>query len=99
MASAKSRLSQLAAQLIDSRSTPTVFPPGSNEPLTIDGHTRGTSSWFNYHSLTPTYFLPRAAAIEPGAVAIYHKTADDQLLCKTYAEFAQKASDFAYYLK
>ncbi|KAI1623855.1 fatty-acyl-CoA synthase [Exophiala viscosa] len=99
MASAKSRLTKLAGHFVDSSSTPAAVPPGSNDPLVIDGHARGTSKWFNYHSLTPTFFLPRAAAIEPDALAIYHKTADDKLLTKTYSQFARKASDFAYYLK
>ncbi|KAJ6144777.1 Acetate/butyrate--CoA ligase peroxisomal [Penicillium chermesinum] len=54
---------------------------------------------FNRHTLSPTFFLPRAAAIEPDAEAIYHVTADNQILRRSYRETAERASGFAYYLK
>ncbi|KAJ5656671.1 hypothetical protein N7507_008621 [Penicillium longicatenatum] len=54
---------------------------------------------FNRHTLSPTFFLPRAAAIEPDAEAIYHVTADNQILRRTYKETAARACGLAYYLK
>ncbi|KAF2403580.1 putative AMP-binding domain protein [Trichodelitschia bisporula] len=53
----------------------------------------------NYHTLSPTYFLPRAAAIEPEAEAIYHVTANKKVLRRSYAEAADRARGLAYYLK
>lgn len=84
---AKDRLAQLASQLT----------PASE--LNIDGHIRGSTNWFNHHSLSPTFFLPRAAQIEPEAPAIYHKTANEVVLRRTYGDFADRSSAFAYYLK
>ncbi|TEA19295.1 putative acyl-activating enzyme 1 [Colletotrichum sidae] len=51
------------------------------------------------HQLSPTFFLERAAAIEPDAEAIVHITANDKLLRRTYQEFADRARGLAYYLK
>lgn len=93
---AKDRLAKLASHFAISSSSPTV---ADNSTLTIDGHVRGTTNWFNHHSLSPAFFLPRAAQIEPGAPAIYHKTANDVVLRRTYGDFADRASAFAYYLK
>ncbi|KAI9833018.1 MAG: hypothetical protein M1819_003850 [Sarea resinae] len=53
----------------------------------------------NIHSLSPTIFLPRAASIEPDAEAIYHVTANDKVLRRSYQEAADRARGFAYYLK
>ncbi|KAL7270317.1 hypothetical protein RUND412_006983 [Rhizina undulata] len=53
----------------------------------------------NRAELSPTYFLPRAAAIEPNAEAIVHKTIDGKILRRTYMEFADRARGLAYYLK
>jgi acyl-CoA synthetase (AMP-forming)/AMP-acid ligase II len=50
------------------------------------------------HQLSPTFFLERAAAIEPDAEAIYHVTADGKELRRSYAEFADRARGLAYYL-
>lgn len=50
------------------------------------------------HHLSPTFFLPRAASIEPNAQAIHHITSNGQLLRRTYAEFADRARGLAYYL-
>lgn len=96
MSSAKTRLSSLAAHL---------FPASSNsqsksiDGLTIDNHQVGTLSWYNIHTLSPAFFLPRAAAIEPNAPAIYHRTANDKILRRSYIEFADRARGFAYYIK
>ena len=53
----------------------------------------------HHHHLTPTFFLERAAAIEPDAEAIYHVTANGQTLRRSYIEFADRARGFAYYLR
>ncbi|KAK1598750.1 AMP-binding enzyme [Colletotrichum navitas] len=51
------------------------------------------------HQLSPTFFLERAAAIEPDAEAIFHVTANGQTLRRSYLEFADRARGLAYYLK
>lgn len=51
------------------------------------------------HQLSPTSFLPRAAAIEPEAEAIVHITSNNVPLRRTYAAFADRASGLAYYVK
>lgn len=96
MTSAKSRLSSIAAHFLPS-SSPSSGKSIDN--LSIGDHTVGTPSWYNNHTLSPTYFLPRAAEIEPNAPAIYHRTANNQIIRKTYQEFADRARGFAYYLK
>lgn len=94
--SAKDRLTKLASHFAPSSSSPTV---PDNSELTINGRTRGTSSWYNHHTLSPTFFLPRAAQIEPEAPAIYHRTANNHILRRTYQDFADRSSAFAYYLQ
>ncbi|KAJ5818653.1 hypothetical protein N7474_004244 [Penicillium riverlandense] len=54
---------------------------------------------YNHHTLSPTFFLPRAAEIEPNAEAIYHVTANNKVLRRTYQETADRARGLAYYLK
>ena len=51
------------------------------------------------HQLSPTFFLERAAAIEPDAEAIVHTTANGQTLRRSYAEFADRARGLAYYFR
>lgn len=53
----------------------------------------------NIHQLSPTFWLPRAAAIEPDAISLYHTTANGKIIKYTYAETARRAAGFAYYLK
>ncbi|KAG9877585.1 acetyl-CoA synthetase-like protein, partial [Aureobasidium melanogenum] len=53
----------------------------------------------NNHQLSPTFFLPRAATIEPDAPAIYHVTANKKVLRRSYQEFADRARGLAYYLR
>ncbi|KAI1501278.1 hypothetical protein F5X99DRAFT_418650 [Biscogniauxia marginata] len=53
---------------------------------------------YHIHQLSPTFFLERAAAIEPDALAIYHVTANDKVLRRSYIEFADRARGLAYYL-
>lgn len=98
MSSAKSRLAKLASHFLPSSASPQVAD-ATTPPLTIDGHTRGTLDWFNVHTLSPTFFLPRAAVIEPDAPAIYHRTANDKVIRRNYRDFAERAAGFAYYLK
>ncbi|KAI1376810.1 acetyl-CoA synthetase-like protein [Hypoxylon crocopeplum] len=50
------------------------------------------------HHLSPTFFLERAAAIEPDAPAIYHVTANNKVLRRPYSEFADRARGLGYYL-
>ncbi|RDL40646.1 putative 2-succinylbenzoate-CoA ligase [Venustampulla echinocandica] len=52
----------------------------------------------NIHQLSPTFFLPRAAEIEPEATAIYHVTANNRVLRRSYIEFADRARGLAYFL-
>lgn len=54
---------------------------------------------YNFHTLSPTQFLPRAAEIEPDALAVYHITANNKILNRSYAETADRARGLAYYLK
>src|SRR5438445_11608467 len=82
------RLKNLASHLL----------PGSAAP-TVDASPTKPTRPVNYHPLSPTIFLPRAAAIEPGALAIVHKTANGKLLRRSYQEFADRARGLAYYLK
>ena len=53
----------------------------------------------HYSHLTPTFFLERAAAIEPNAEAIYHITANGKVLRRSYMEFADRSRGLAYYLR
>jgi len=55
MSGAVKRLSALAAQFLPSASSPTVV----GYPIGEFKHD------YNKHQLSPTFFLPRAAAIEP----------------------------------
>ncbi|KAH8895166.1 AMP-binding enzyme [Thozetella sp. PMI_491] len=69
----------------------------------ILGHLVGSSKAefqhnHHIHQLSPTFFLERAAAIEPNAEAIYHVTANGKILRRSYAEFADRARGLAYYL-
>lgn len=84
--SAKSRLSNLVSHFL-----PTTTATPDNVP---DTYTHN----HNNHTLSPTSFLPRAAAIEPDALAIYHITANGKTLRRSYQEFADRARGLAYYL-
>ncbi|CAJ2506064.1 Uu.00g001940.m01.CDS01 [Anthostomella pinea] len=83
MSGATSRLRSLLGHLGGS--------PESKSPVGYD-HSH------HIHQLSPTYFLERAAAIEPDATAIYHVTANDKVLRRSYAEFADRARGLAYFL-
>ncbi len=83
MTAALRRLSALASQLAGSST--------DNKSEYVHRH--------HIHQLSPTYWLPRAAAIEPNATAIYHTTANGKILKYTYAQWASRAAGVAYYLK
>lgn len=110
MSSAKSRLSKLASHFLPSSS------PFQSDPSNDEFNHR-----YHIHSLSPTYFLPRAATVEPDvssqsslslrqwwfrpanrtlkAEAIYHVTANNKVLRRSYIEAADRARGFAYYVK
>jgi acyl-CoA synthetase (AMP-forming)/AMP-acid ligase II len=51
------------------------------------------------HHLSPTFFLPRAASIEPKADAVYHINAANATVRRNYAQTADRARGLAYYFK
>ncbi|KAF8470571.1 hypothetical protein BDZ91DRAFT_693523 [Kalaharituber pfeilii] len=53
----------------------------------------------NRHELSPTYFLPRAAELEPNAEAIIHTTSNGLTIRRKYAEFAERAAGLGWFLK
>ncbi|KAH8815923.1 AMP-binding enzyme [Xylogone sp. PMI_703] len=84
MSGAPSRLQKLAAHFIHPSST----------------HQDNAAVQKNHiHQLAPTFFLERAAQIEPDAEAIVHVTVNGKILRRSYAEFADRARGLAYYLK
>ncbi|KAL8798089.1 MAG: hypothetical protein Q9182_006964 [Xanthomendoza sp. 2 TL-2023] len=83
MSGPRSRISKLASHLL----------PTPTSPTTEIGH------YPTVHTLSPTIFLPRAAAIEPEAEAIYHVTSNGKVLRRSYQEAADRAKGLAYYLK
>lgn len=86
------RLKQLASQFISA--SPVPGPPPIHPGDSHEYHHR-----HNYHTLSPTSFLWRAAQIEPHATAIYHKTANGKILRRSYEETADRARGLAYYLR
>ncbi|KAK4636431.1 putative acyl-activating enzyme 6 [Fulvia fulva] len=91
MSSAMKRLSNLAAHFVPSSSSPTAADNSAMKDSYQHSH--------HIHQLSPTFFLPRAASIEPDAIATYHKTANAKILQRTYQETADRARGLAYYLK
>lgn len=51
------------------------------------------------HELNPTYFLPKAARINPDQLAILHYTSQNVRLERSYSEFAARSMNLAYYLR
>jgi acyl-CoA synthetase (AMP-forming)/AMP-acid ligase II len=66
--------------------------PFSSSPTTSYEHS------YHINQLSPTFFLPRAAAIEPDACAIHHITTNGQTLKRSYSEFADRSRGLAYFL-
>ncbi|PIB01790.1 Butyrate--CoA ligase AAE11, peroxisomal [Cercospora beticola] len=95
MSSAMKRLSTLAAHFAPSSSSPTAADNSTTDNMA----TNGAQQPYHIHQLSPTFFLPRAAAIEPNAIASVHKTANGKMLRRTYQETADRARGLAYYLK
>ncbi|KAF2757874.1 acetyl-CoA synthetase-like protein [Pseudovirgaria hyperparasitica] len=88
MSGALSRLSKIASQVIN--------PTHAEE---VDTAKESKNHRLNFHTLSPTAFLPRAAAIEPDAEAVYHITTNNKVLRRTYGEVADRARGVSYYLK
>ena len=84
---AKARLHAVASHLRSGRHGSNA-EPASQKPKPV-----------NRHELSPTYFLSRAAAIEPEAEAIVHTTANGVLIRRNYRDFARRAAGFGYFLK
>ncbi|GME27980.1 SNF2-related protein [Neofusicoccum parvum] len=100
MDSAKLRLQNLAAHFFPSSATSSVKGSTSGDASnTNNKDAQEYSHRYNFHTLSPTSFLPRAAAIEPNAEAIYHVTANGRILRRTYEEAADRARGLAYFLK
>ncbi|APA10299.1 hypothetical protein SS1G_07246 [Sclerotinia sclerotiorum 1980 UF-70] len=89
MSGPTSRLQSLVNHLLPS-SASTTSPATPASPPAPKHH---------IHTLSPTFFLPRAAAIEPDAPAIHHVTANGQTIIRSYQEFADRSRGLAYYLK
>ncbi|KAJ4374534.1 hypothetical protein N0V86_007403 [Didymella sp. IMI 355093] len=86
------RLKQLASQFISANPVP-------GPPPIHPGDSHEYNHRHNFHTLSPTSFLWRAAQIEPHATAIYHKTANGKILRRSYEETADRARGLAYYLR
>ena len=84
MSTAKARLSSLVSQF---------FPTSLSASKDSNEHT------YHIHTLSPTFFLPRAAVIEPDATCIYHKTANGKILRRNYRDTAKRAAGFGYYIR
>ena len=104
MSGPQSRLAKLAAHFLPASSSSVPDPVLTSQ-----------SNRFHFHALSPTFFLPRAAEIEPEvsshcqagrgilmssqAEAIYHVTANEKVLRRSYQETADRARGLAYYIK
>ncbi|KAK7737728.1 hypothetical protein SLS53_006347 [Cytospora paraplurivora] len=77
---------------------PSSLPSTPQSPPSVETGETYTHN-HHFHTLSPTFFLPRAASIEPNAEAIVHITANGATLRRTYQEFADRARGLAYYLK
>lgn len=53
----------------------------------------------NFHPLNPTFFLPRAAAIDPAAIAVVHRNRAGNHLKYTYAQHSDRVQRLAAYFK
>ncbi|KAF1996521.1 acetyl-CoA synthetase-like protein [Amniculicola lignicola CBS 123094] len=87
------RLQKLASHFTST--SPTAEPIQSIR----EGDSHEYNHRHNFHTLSPTSFLWRAACIEPDATAIYHITANSKILRRSYAEAADRARGLAYYLR
>lgn len=100
MSSPSTRLRSVLGHLWPSSSSGSTPPPAPTAAPAQDRHTEtGHPHAHHLHALSPTAFLPRAAAIEPRAEAIVHITANGAILRRTYEEFADRARGLAYFLQ
>ncbi|PSR75485.1 AMP-binding enzyme [Coniella lustricola] len=74
-------------------------PSSSSSSSSPSSSSSSASHRHHVHALSPTFFLPRAAAIEPHAEAIVHITANGATLRRSYEEFADRARGLAYYIQ
>ncbi|KAK5685173.1 hypothetical protein LTS10_003249 [Elasticomyces elasticus] len=99
MSTALKRLSDLASHFVASSSSPTApSAPSTSSLIKKADHSHDFVHTHHVHQLSPTYWLWRAAQVEPEACAVYHKTASNQILRRTYAETADRARGLAYFL-
>ncbi|KAL8370471.1 hypothetical protein RB595_000714 [Gaeumannomyces hyphopodioides] len=68
------------------------------QQLELQQQPRQKQHQHHLHPLSPTFFLERAASIEPDAEAVVHVTANGKTLRRSYAELADRARGLAYYL-
>jgi len=92
MVGATDRLKQLASHFTSANPVP-------GPALVQVGDSHAYHHRHNFHTLSPTWFLWRAAQIEPNATAIHHRTANNQILRRSYAEAADRARGLAYFLR
>jgi len=71
----------------------------ANATATITSAPPNTIIRVHHHPLSPTIFLPRAAAIEAEAPAIVHTTAAGKEIRRNYGVFAERTRGLAYYFK
>jgi acyl-CoA synthetase (AMP-forming)/AMP-acid ligase II len=92
---ARRRLAQISSQL-SPNSTKASFSTGPTIQTSPSSSPERPS---HFHDLNPTYFLPRAASVEPNARAIVHKSATGRRVTRTYQEMADRVMYLAYYFK
>ncbi|KAK8108569.1 hypothetical protein PG984_014370 [Apiospora sp. TS-2023a] len=99
MSGATSRLRSLLGHLAGGSSPKPPTPEPAPASALANKDDEEYTHKHHIHQLTPTFFLERAASIEPDATAIYHVTANDRVLRRSYREFADRARGLAYYLR
>ncbi|RDA87962.1 hypothetical protein CP532_3455 [Ophiocordyceps camponoti-leonardi (nom. inval.)] len=67
-----------------------LLPPASSSSPPTPPH---------LHHLSPTFFLQRAAEIEPDAEAVFHTTSSGAIVRRSYRDLAARAVGLAYYLR
>lgn len=92
VSTARYRLAQISSQL-----TPNAT--GNEVSVATTAATNDTDKPTHFHDLNPTYFLPRAASVEPNARAIVHKSARGLNVTRTYQQMADRVMYLAYYFK
>ncbi|KAG6116820.1 hypothetical protein E4U14_008361 [Claviceps sp. LM454 group G7] len=75
------------------------MPDPSSRIQSVLGHLLPASPTPSHIHLSPTFFLERAAVVEPNAEAVLHITPDGVTLRRSYQVFADRARGLAYYLQ